>query len=77
MTGAVIVLCLLLAESDIEVENDIDNNFVERPNVMIEPKARKLSLRSTIVGQPGILAGELLSTLSPPSLNSILSLDTY
>lgn len=46
-----------VVESDIEVENDLDNNYIERPNVMIEPKARKLSLRSTIVGQPGILAG--------------------
>ena len=58
MKGAVNGSCLLLAESDIEVENDLDNNYIERPNVMIEPKARKLSLRSTIVGQPGILAGE-------------------
>lgn len=42
----------------IEVDGpDTDNNYVERPNVIIEPKARKMTLRSTIVGQPGILAG--------------------
>jgi len=43
-------------ESDIEVGQAPD--FTERPPpVIIEPKSRKLSLRSTIIGQPGILAG--------------------
>jgi len=29
---------------------DIDNNY-------IEPKRRKMSLRASVIGQPGILAG--------------------
>jgi hypothetical protein len=43
---------------EVEVDGpDTENNYVERSNVIVEPKARKMTLRSTIVGQPGILAG--------------------
>ena len=47
------------AEPEIKYDGpaDIDNNYVERPDQISEPRRRKLSLRASIIGQPGILAG--------------------
>lgn len=36
---------------------DIDSNSVERSDQNIEPRRRKMSLRASVIGQPGILAG--------------------
>jgi len=47
------------AEPEIKFDDpaDIDNNYVERPDHISEPRRRKMSLRASIIGQPGILAG--------------------
>ena len=37
--------------------SDFDDNKVERPDQIGEPRRRKLSLRASVIGQPGILAG--------------------
>lgn len=37
--------------------SDFDDNKVERPEQIGEPRRRKLSLRASVIGQPGILAG--------------------
>jgi len=39
---------------------DIENNYVERPDEFSEPRRRKMSLRASVIGQPGILAGMLM-----------------
>lgn len=45
-------------EPDIKFEDpsDTDSNYVERPVSVVEPRSRKMSLRASVIGQPGILA---------------------
>jgi len=50
-------------ETKWEDENDLDNNFVEIPDHISEPRRRKMSLRASIIGQPGILAGLFMSVV--------------
>jgi len=47
------------AEPEIKFDGpaDVDNNYVENPDQISEPKRRKMSLRASVIGQPGILAG--------------------
>jgi hypothetical protein len=42
-------------EPDIKF-GDFDDNYVERPGAVLEPKSRRMSLRASVIGQPGILA---------------------
>lgn len=39
-----------------ESERDHDDNYIERPVLVSEPKSRKMSFRASVIGQPGILA---------------------
>ena len=36
---------------------DFDNNNIDMPDQISEPRRRKMSLRASVIGQPGILAG--------------------
>jgi len=54
------------AEPEIKFDDpaDIDNNYVERPDQISDTRRRKMSLRASVIGQPGILAGLCMSLQS-------------
>jgi len=43
---------------------DFDNNNIDRSDQISEPRRRKMSLRASVIGQPGILAGLYVFTRS-------------
>jgi len=57
--GSILITVIYCAEPEIKYDGpaDIDSNSVERSDQNIEPRRRKMSLRASVIGQPGILAG--------------------